>query len=291
MLVLAFPDYFPQAQRLAACLDSEIKEICLHHFPDCESLVKLPASLPAHVIICRSLNQPNDKLIELMFCARTARTLGAKRITLVSPYLCYMRQDTDNHPGEAVSQRIVGKLLADLFDDVITVDPHLHRISSLNEAIPLKNSIALTAAEEIGAYLQRNLETAVLLGPDSESEQWVARIAKKIGFDYFVANKVRRGDKEVEITIPKWNYQSKPIVIIDDMISTGRTISKTTGILQATGADNIYVAATHPLFCCDAEQHILKAGVKEIWSTDSVNHSTSVIQLDRLLSEAVKSIV
>ena len=291
MLVLAFPDYFPQAQRLAACLDSEIEEIYLHHFPDCESLVRLPVSLPEHVILCHSLNQPNDKLIELMFCARTARDLGAKRITLVSPYLCYMRQDTANHPGEAVSQRIVGKLLSDLFDDVITVDPHLHRISSLNEAIPLKNAIALMAAEEIGAYLQKKFKSAVILGPDSESEQWVARVAKKTGFDYFVASKVRSGDKDVEITIPEWNYQSKPVIIIDDMISTGRTIAKTSRILQAAGADKIYVAATHPLFCLDAEEHLLETGIKEIWSTDSVNHSTSVVQLDRLLSEAVKSII
>ncbi len=110
----------------------------LHHFPDGESLIRLPPSLPEHVIVCRSLNQPNDKLIELLLCATTARELGAKRLTLVAPYLSYMRQDIANQPGEAVSQRIVGKLLAELFDDVLTVDPHLHRISSLDPGDPDK---------------------------------------------------------------------------------------------------------------------------------------------------------
>jgi ribose-phosphate pyrophosphokinase len=104
------------------------------------------------VLICRSLNQPNDKLIELLFCARTARQLGAKRLTLIAPYLSYMRQDIANQPGEAVSQRIMGQMLAELFDDVITVDPHLHRINSLDQAIPIKNAISLTAANEIASF-------------------------------------------------------------------------------------------------------------------------------------------
>jgi ribose-phosphate pyrophosphokinase len=119
MIILAFPDYLKQARRLAACLNAPLAEVTLHHFPDNESLIRLPPSLPGHVILCRSLNQPNDKLIELLLCATTARELGADRLTLVAPYLSYMRQDIANQPGEAVSQRIIGKLLAGLFDDVL----------------------------------------------------------------------------------------------------------------------------------------------------------------------------
>jgi ribose-phosphate pyrophosphokinase len=91
MMLLTFPDYLTQSQRIGAHLDIDLEEIVLHHFPDGESLLRLPVSLNDHVIICRSLNQPNDKLIELLLCAKTARKLGAKRLTLVAPYLCYMR--------------------------------------------------------------------------------------------------------------------------------------------------------------------------------------------------------
>lgn len=198
MLVLAFPDYLSQTQRLAARLDLPLAEVVLHHFPDGESLIRLPPLLPEHLIVCRSLNRPNDKLIELLLCATTARELGAKRLTLVAPYLSYMRQDIANQPGEAVSQRIIGKLLAELFDDVLTVDPHLHRISSLTQAIPIKNAISLTAADEIGTFLKQQFDHALLLGPDSESKQWVAAIAANIGFDYAIADKNRLGDKQVE---------------------------------------------------------------------------------------------
>lgn len=290
-MILAFPDYLSQTQRLAVRLNAPLAEITLHHFPDSESFIRLPPSLPEHVIVCRSLNQPNDKLIELLLCATTARELGAKRLTLVAPYLSYMRQDIANHPGEAVSQRIIGKMLANLFDDVLTVDPHLHRISSLDQAIPIKNAISLTAANEIGCFLKQKLDYAVLLGPDSESEQWVANIANKIGFDYAIAHKNRLGDKQVEITLPDCDFRSKPVVIIDDVASTGRTLAQATNLLQVAGSKDIYAVVTHALFCDDAEAHIRKAGIKAIWSTDSIDHPTSCIKLDALLADAIKTII
>ena len=291
MLVLTFPDYYAQSERLAAELGVPFGLVDLHYFPDGESLIRLPRTLPGHVILCRSLNQPNDKLIELLLFAKTARELGAKRITLVSPYLCYMRQDIANSPGEAVSQRIVGQMLAELFDDVITVDPHLHRISRLDQAIPLANALSLSAGAVIGGFLQNRLDKAILLGPDSESEQWVTEIAQAIGFDYAVANKIRRGDREVEIMLPGLAFGGQDVVIIDDMASTGRTMARTVGLVRKAGARAVYAAVTHPLFCGDAEALIRAAGVQEIWSTDSIEHSSSCIRLAPLLSLAVKSIL
>ena len=291
MLMLVFPDYQPQAERLAARLAMPTANVHLHHFPDGESLVRLPSSLPEHVLICRSLNQPNNKLIELLFCARTARELGAKRLTLIAPYLSYMRQDIANQPGEAVSQRIMGQMLAELFDDVITVDPHLHRITSLDQAIPISNAISLTAADYIAEFLKQKFDHALLLGPDGESEQWVSAIANKIGFDFAVASKIRRGDTQVEMRLPDFDFSHQPVVIIDDMASTGRTLSKATELLLEAGVEKIDAVITHPLFCGDAEAHILQSGIKNIWSTDSISHPTACIYLDKLLAKAVREIL
>ncbi len=290
MLILAFPDYLPQAKRLAARLEVKLKEISIHHFPDQESLVRLPTDIPEHVLFVRSLNQPNEKLVELLFAAKTARRLGAKRITLIAPYLCYMRQDIENHPGEAISQQIIGKWFADLFDDLITVDPHLHRISSLDEAFPMKNAIALSARPVITALLQKKFDHAILIGPDSESKQWVASLAEKIGFDYGIASKIRQGDKQVKISLPKTDFQNQTIVIVDDMASTGRTISETTKLLRSQGATDIFAVVTHPLFFNDAEQLLRQSGIKTIWSTDSITHPTTIMYLDELLAEAIKKI-
>jgi len=194
MLILGFPEYLPQAERLATVLNIQLQEVALHQFPDGESLLRLPIDLPEHVVICRSLNQPNDKLIELLLCAKTAREQGVKRLTLVAPYLCYMRQDIANQP----------------------------------QAIPIENAISLSATEEIGLFLKQQFDHAVLLGPDSESKQWVAAIAKKIGFDYSVAEKVRLGDTQVTMTLADYDFHNKAVVIIDDMASTGRTLAKAT---------------------------------------------------------------
>jgi len=115
-LVLGFPEYAEQARRFAAKAKLDYAQVQVHRFPDGESRVRLPADLPPRIYFCRSLDRPNYKLVELVLAAQTARDLGAEDLTLVAPYLCYMRQDTAFEPGEAVSQRIIGRMLAELFD-------------------------------------------------------------------------------------------------------------------------------------------------------------------------------
>ena len=291
MQILGFSEYKQASQRLAERLSVDWVEVYVHHFPDAESLVRLPVDLSEHIVICRSLNQPNDKLIELLLTVKTARESGVKRVTLVAPYLCYMRQDIANQPGEAVSQRIIGQLLADLFDDVITVDPHLHRISRLEQAVPVSNAISLTAGEAIADFLKKRLKQAVLFGPDEESEQWVRAIAEKTGFDYAVAHKLRKGDKNVSITLPDFNFSGRTVVLVDDMASTGRTLAQAAGLVRQAGAVDLYAAITHPLFCGDAEKVIREAGIQEIWSSDSIPHPTACIHLDELLCQAIREII
>lgn len=290
MLVIGFDDYRQQAKTLADAMRIDYQEISRHAFPDGESLIQVPTELPAHVVVVRSLDQPNSKIIELLFSAAALRKHGAERITLVAPYLCYMRQDTENRPGEAVSQQIIGKLLAENFDDVITVDPHLHRVSKLEQVIPMQNALAISAGDPIGQFLKSKLKKGMLVGPDSESEQWVKKIASKIGFLYVVAAKIRTGDKQVDINIPEQNYKNQNIVIIDDMASTGRTVAHAAERLLQAGAKQVDVVVTHPLFCGDAEQYIKQSGVANIWSTNSIAHPTNVISLTGLLAKYIKEI-
>ena len=140
-LLLAFDDETTLARRLADAAGLPLAIIERHRFPDGESRLRLPPSLPARTVLLRGLQQPNDKLAELMLAAAGARELGARRLTLVSPYLAYMRQDIAFVPGEVVSQRHLGRALAAWFDDVVTVDPHLHRVSTMDEVVPGRRGI------------------------------------------------------------------------------------------------------------------------------------------------------
>jgi ribose-phosphate pyrophosphokinase len=105
--------------------------------------------------------------------------------------------------------------------------------------------------------LSANTNSGILLGSDSESEQWVREIAVKIGFfSYAVATKIRSGDQLVEVSIPQRDYADQPVMLIDDVVSTGRTLAQASGKLLQTGARQIDVIITHPLFCSGAEQCI-----------------------------------
>ena len=112
--LLCFEDEQAPAQAAASATGLALAVVVRHRFPDGEVRLRLPASLPARVVVWRGLHQPNEKLVELLLVAQTARTLGARHLTLVAPYLAYMRQDIAFNPGEAISQRVVGAFLATL---------------------------------------------------------------------------------------------------------------------------------------------------------------------------------
>jgi ribose-phosphate pyrophosphokinase len=286
-LVLGFPDYREQGQALARALGVVYQEVEIHRFPDGESRVRLPAELPERVVLCRSLDRPNDKLVELLLASRTARQLGAQDLALVAPYLCYMRQDTAFRPGEAVSQEIVGRLLAESFDALITVEPHLHRVSDLRQVIPLPRARALGAAPLMAQFLVGHLPDPVLVGPDVESTQWVEAIARLGGLTWRAGRKVRRGDRAVGVTLAPGPYANRHLVVVDDVASTGRTLEAVIEGLQPLGPASLSVLVCHALFVGDAVARLQAMGVANIWSSDSLTHPSNRIPLATLLARAL----
>ena len=286
-VVLGFPDYREPARRLADAAGIDYAEISVHHFPDGESLVRLPPELPRQVVLCGSLDRPNEKLIELELAAAAALQLGARHLTLVAPYLCYMRQDKAFHPGEAVSQRIIGDLLARRFDTLITVDPHLHRTTTLQQAAPVRRAVALSAAAPMADRLLGRGDRPLLIGPDEESAQWVSAIAQPAGLDYGVARKRRLGDRDVRIELPDLDVSGRNVVLVDDVASTGQTLLEAVRLLTARGAASVSVMVTHALFVDEAFERLKAAGVTDITSTDSVCHRSNAICLAETLAAAL----
>ena len=289
--LLGFDDYRAQARALAQQAGLNYTEVELHRFPDGESRLRLPTALPEQLVVCRTLDHPNSKLIELMLAADAARKQGVKRVILVAPYLCYMRQDKAFRPGEAISQQSIGSFLARHFDAVITVDAHLHRIDRLAQAIPLQHAHNLNAAETLGRFLRQNCERPVLLGPDAESEQWVAAIAAHDRVDYCIARKRRRGDREVEIGLPDFEFGGRNVVLVDDVASTGATLETAASGLRGRGVGSVSVLVTHPLFVGDACARLEAAGIENIWSSDSVVHASNRVSLAPLLARGLRRLL
>ena len=289
-MLLGFDGYQTQAQNLAAALGMPVFMVERHRFPDDEFRLRLPPELSGHVVLCQSLDRPNEKLVELLLTAKSARLNGAESLTLVAPYLCYMRQDKAFHPGEVVSQPIVGRFLADLFDHVITVDPHLHRIRHLSEAIPTDAAVSLTATSLMAEFLQDRDDEPVLLGPDEEAEQWVRAVAVPGQWAYGVCSKKRLGDRQVEVTLPEIDLSERSVVLVDDVASSGQTLVAASRQCLARQARQVDVLVTHALFADEAKQNLVDAGVRNVWSTDSVTHETNAIPLCTLLKEAVENL-
>lgn len=289
-VLLYFDDEHESAARIARAAGYPLVRIDRHRFPDGEIKLRLPPSLPDQVVILRTLNDPNGKLVELLLAAQTARDLGARHLTLVAPYLGYMRQDVAFEPGESISQRIVGRFLAGLFDAVITVDPHLHRVATLQQAVPVADAVVLSAAPLLSDLIAIQRPQALLVGPDEESKQWVARAAARHGFDHTVCHKVRHGDRAVKIALPDIPVAGRQVVLLDDVVSTGHTLAQATRQLLAAGAASVDVTVTHALFVGDAWSMILDAGVREVWSTDCVKHASNAISMSRPIGEALTRI-
>lgn len=289
-ILLHFDDETALAMRVAKAAGMPSAVVARHRFPDGEIRLRLPPRLPERVVLLRSLNDPNEKIIEILLAARTARDLGALKVELLAPYLAYMRQDVAFEPGEAVSQRIVGGLLASLFDAIVTFDPHLHRVGCLDEVVPVPHAVALSGAPLLADLIDSRLENPLLVGPDSESRQWVATAAAAHGFDSAVCTKVRHGDHEVSIELPPIDFHGRNVVLIDDVASTGRTLAHAAALLLARGAASVDVAVTHALFVGDAVQIISEAGVGQVWSTDCIAHPSNAVGIAPLLAEALRGL-
>lgn len=288
-LLLAFDDEWSQAQALADALAVPLAAVQRHRFPDGESRLRLPPQLPAQVLLLRGLDRPHDKLVELLITVGAARELGARQLVLVCPYLAYMRQDMAFTPGEAVSQRHIGAVLGQAVDGLITVDPHLHRIASLDEVMPGRRTRALSAAPLLGRFVAQHQPDALLLGPDEEALQWVAAAGAATGLDHAVCTKQRLGDREVRVALPALPLAGRAVVLMDDVASTGRTLIEAATACLAAGAASVDAAVTHALFVGDAYAQLQAAGVRRVWSTDAIRHPSAVVPLAPLLAEAVRS--
>ena len=240
------------------------------------------------MLLYRSLDNPNAKLVELLLAAAAARDNGARRVVLVAPYLAYMRQDMAFQPGEAVSQQVVGRLIASHFDGLVTVDPHLHRIASLSEVVPGIPALSLSAAPVLAAAIARE-DRPVLVGPDSESRPWVEAIALPLGLEVLLGEKRRHGDRDVELAIAGVERAAgRPVLLVDDVISSGVTMIEAAGLLLAAGAARVEALATHCLASADDLARMQAAGISSIRATRTVDGPTACLPVASLLAQAIR---
>ncbi|MFW1677916.1 ribose-phosphate pyrophosphokinase [Pontibacter sp. JAM-7] len=280
----------PLAAALAAELEAEIGQLERRNFPDGEHYLRLLTDCrDRRVIICCHLNQPNSKLLEVLFLAAAAREQGATRIGLITPYLPYMRQDKAFLDGEVITSRYFAQILSQALDWLVTVDPHLHRYHSLNEIYTLQTRV-VEAAPAIAHWIQQQIKQPLLIGPDSESEQWVSRVAKLAGAPYQILQKTRHGDYDVEIsTLDTARFSQHTPILVDDIVSSGGTMLTTLQQLGAQGLPRATCIAVHGLFADRAYTQLSKQA--DVITCNTVLHPSNQIDLHPALAQATRDLL
>lgn len=283
-IVLPMPGNEKMAQSLAERCGAELGTLEWRRFPDEESYVRIASDVASkRVDIVCTLARPDPQFLSLIFAASTARKLGAESVHLIAPYLAYMRQDKSFHEGEAISSADFARLLSHSFDSLVTVDPHLHRRRSLSEIFSVPTRVEHAAAL-LADWVAAHVETPLVIGPDSESQQWVAAAAERARAPYAVANKERLGDRRVTVTLPDLSqWADRRPVLIDDIVSSGRTMIEVARIFAARGMKKPYCLAVHALFGEQSYQE-LQTLAEQVVSTDTIPHPSNAVSVVELLA-------
>lgn len=271
---------FPEQQSLA---DSLMKFAAYENgawqwrpFPDGESYIRVLSDVRGRdVTLLCSLNQPDSKTLPLIFLARTLKEMGCNKITLFTPYLGYMRQDARFHDGEAITSNLFASLLSPEVDELVTVDPHLHRHKTMEEIYSCRCKV-LSAAQLMAQWIAKSVPHALVIGPDGESEQWVRMVAAEAKAPHVILSKVRHGDRDIELSLPEVEtYRGKTPVLVDDIISTGVTVMQTIALLRQKGFGETVCLATHGVFAGDAYTQLLNRGGVRVITSNTITHASN----------------
>lgn len=274
---------------VCSALDAEAGRLELRNFPDGETYIRVDSDCAGrHVVVCAALGRPDQHTLQALLLAATLRDLGAERVVLVAPYLPYMRQDSRFRDGEGVTSRYFASLLSSYFDALLTVDPHLHRYGCLDEIYGVP-SFCVHAAPVIGEWVRTHVSDALLIGPDSESRQWVDAVAAVAGAPSIVLEKVRRGDRDVSVSMPDLGaHAGRQVVLLDDIISTGRTMAEAVGQVNGGGRAAPVCIAIHPVFADGAVEDLEHAGAGLVVSCNTIRHPTNAIDVTPLIANACR---
>lgn len=280
------------AAGLSKALGASPGELEIHRFPDGETRVRLCTDCAGQsVIFVHDGRDANASALPLYFAAHAARAQGARRVGLVAPYLPYMRQDRSFHAGEAVSARAFAGFLSGCVDWIATVDPHLHRIHSLDEifAIP---ALCISAMPAIADWIAAHVTAPVIVGPDAESRQWVDAVAGALAAPGMVLVKNRAGDRQVSVSVPDAQLlRGRSPVILDDIASSGHTLAETAKALRSQGSLPVTCVVVHGLLADGAEAALHAAGVERLVSTNTLAHASNGIDVIPLVARGIQALL
>jgi len=252
----------------------------IKRFPDGELYLRILENIKNEDITVIQTTYPDENIIELFLLLDAVRRAEANTITAIIPYFGYARQDKQFEKGEPISAAAIAKLISSLSDKVITVDPHKKHILDYF-TIPAES---VSAVPSIVSYLKdKNID--LVLAPDQGALKRAKNTAELLQCDVDYLEKTRIDGNTISITPKKLDVKGKKVTIVDDIISTGGTISKAIKQLHDQGVKDIYATCTHGLFAGSAIEKLQDAHCKEIIATDTIQTQFSKVSVSKVLTK------
>lgn len=291
-LLVSLPGHEWAGARLADALSADLGAITFRRFPDSDYSVRVETPCTGRdIVLFVNLYRPDTQMIPLLSSAQALRDAGAHRVVLVTPYLPYMRQDAPFQPGEMATSRVFAKLLSYSLDGLITVDPHLDRCVDLDDVYSIP-TMALHAAPIVANWIYGHIDRPVIVGSDSESDQWVRNVGHLAGAPHFALAKTRRGDRNIEVTVPPFDdWLGYTPVLVNDTISTARAMIETVRHLVDAGYPRCVCIGIHGLFAEHVREELEAAGAVSIVTCNTIEHPTNAIDITGLLADGVRTLL
>jgi ribose-phosphate pyrophosphokinase len=268
------------ASQVARALKTTVVDVKYSRFPDGEHYL-LAGKIDDEMVIIGSVVD-SDSLVQLMLLVDACD--GATN-HLVLPYMAYARQDKRFKAGEPVSSRVIARTLSQGVSDVITVNIHEKKILK-TFTVPARN---ISLAGDIGSYIKTlELTRPLILAPDEGAMIFAKQVASAGGWDSDHLEKTRLSGVEVKMAPKKLSAQSRSVVIVDDIISTGGTIATATGMLYRQGAKDVFAACVHGVFTGGAYARLMATGIRDVVCSDTIERSCSRISAADQITRALR---
>lgn len=268
------------SQALAAALAAKTGETLARatydRFPDGESLAMVPEFDDDRAVVVAS-TVSNDAHVEVLQLQDAVREAGAEEVVTVLPYMGYARQDEAFKPGQPVSARAAARAIATGADRVVLVNPHEPTVADFFD-VPCE---LVDAADRLADPLPENLRAPLFLSPDEGAIELAETARDAYGdgdADYFT--KRRDYDTgEVTVSPSDASVEGRDVVLVDDIVATGSTMSESIEVLHERDVERVFVSCVHPLLVANARTKLERAGVDAIYGTDTVERDVSVVSV------------
>lgn len=257
------------AKKIAESYGEELGNVITSTYSDGEFQPSYEESIRGtRIFIIGSTNPSSENLMELLLMIDAAKRASARHITAVMPYFGWARQDRKDKPRVPIAAKLIAKMLeAAGATRIITMDLHADQIQGFFER-PVDHLFASTI---FLPYLKSlGLDNLTIASPDMGGSKRAYAYSKALESDVVICYKQRAKANVISHMELIGDVTGKNVVLVDDMVDTGGTLTKAADLMMERGALSVRAICTHPILSGKAYENLNNSKLEELIVTDSI---------------------